>query len=38
MKKSQNIHFVQQHVSDNHAVYWITWKNMVQAGRPQMTI
>ena len=38
-RENQNTHFVfNNFFSDNRAVYDITWKNMVQPGRPQMKI
>jgi hypothetical protein len=37
-KKNPNTLYVPQHFPDNLAVYWIMWKNMAQAGRPQMAI
>jgi hypothetical protein len=33
-----NTFFVQQYVSENRAFYEILWKNMVQPGRPQITL
>ena len=37
--ENQNTHFVfSNFFSENRAVYEIMWKNMVQRGRPQMTI
>jgi len=31
-------HFIFKHFSESRAVYEITWKNMLQPDRPQMTI
>jgi hypothetical protein len=37
--ESQNKHFVfNNFFSENHAVYEIMWKNMVEPERPHMTI
>jgi hypothetical protein len=36
---NQNTHFIFNKLSsENHAVYEITWKNIVEPDRPQMTI
>jgi len=37
-KESQNTHFMFKNFFFNLAIYEIMWKNMVQPGRPQMTI
>ena len=38
-REKQNIHFVfNNFFLENHAVYDIMWKNIVQPDRPQMTI
>jgi len=37
--ENQNIHFMfDNFFSENHAIYEIMWKNMVEPDRPQMTI
>jgi len=39
--ENQNTYFMFKNFffpSENHAVYEITWKNMVESDRPQMTI
>jgi hypothetical protein len=37
-RKNQNTFYVQQLFPENRAVYIIVWKNVVEPGRPQMTI
>jgi len=38
-RENQNTHFVLSNLfSENHAIYEIMWKNIVERGRPQMTI
>ena len=38
-RENQNTHFVcRNFFFENRAVYEIMWKNIVQRGRPQMTI
>jgi len=41
-RESRNTRFVFNNVSffplENHTVYEIMWKNIVQPGRPQMTV
>jgi hypothetical protein len=39
-RENQNTHFVFSNffISENHAVYEIMWKNIVEPGRPQMAI
>ena len=35
--ENQNTHFMfNNFFSENHAIYEIIWKNLVEAGRPQM--
>jgi len=34
----KHIFYVQEHFSENHAVYEIMWRNMEEPDRPQMTI
>jgi len=36
-RKSEHTFYVQYIIPENHAVYEIMWKNMVQPDRPQMT-
>jgi len=36
--ENQNTHFVFNNPPENHAVYEIMWKNIVEWSRPQMTI
>jgi len=37
-RESQNTHFMFHNFLENCVAYEIMWKNMVQLGRPQMTI
>jgi hypothetical protein len=37
-RENQNTHFVFSNIFDKSDVYEITWKNIVEEGRPQMTI
>jgi hypothetical protein len=38
-RENQNTHFVLSNLfSENHAIYEIMWKNIVEPGRPQMTV
>ena len=38
VEKTKHTSYVQEHSSENRAVYEITWKNNVEPDRPQMTI
>jgi hypothetical protein len=37
-RENQNTYFIFNKFSENHAVYEIMWKNMVEPDRPQITV
>jgi len=37
-REDQNMHFMFNNIFSNIALYGIMWKNIVEPGRPQMTI
>jgi hypothetical protein len=37
VKKIKTIFFVQLHISESRGFFEMTWKNMIESRRPQMT-